>query len=202
MKLDSKARAKLAVSMINQGHILEEIRIACGLESHRTLYRDLSAHYEKSGGNKSWRYRNLLKRQRENAKGKKPGNNDVHIIETGYILRAGIEGIKALLKESENVIIPLFCEKELTKMAVDDETARNYLTSEETRSVVCIMDSCWNLDVEPCETLTPRVRGIVALATSLASAGFKVYIHTNSNFIEHVAIMQNRDIEVKVLLKT
>lgn len=195
MMKTSESLAKATVTLIHRGFTWESVEKELGRSKH-TIQAALHKHYSKSGGKESPYYRSLLKMARTNAKLALKTSNEVHILETGYILKVGTKGVEDLVNNKMNVVIPLFCIAELTKMQNDHAHAAEFLNSDISKKVVSLFvakEVFYN--AIPAETPN-RLKAITALAVDLDSSGFNVVVHTNSMRLKQIINLQNTSIDV------
>lgn len=198
--------ANMMVAKINKGSYVKEVAEFFGV-SEGYAYKLLREHYPVKKG----AYAKLLKTSRDNKKKRMEAQNvlcepmseeaksliqnEVAVMETGYMLAVGVEGI---LKETLDVYVPFFCIKELDKLSNSYNVARELMTMHwSNRQVTSInLRGKEELYVDPTYPVKDRSRGVVATCVELDSKGFKVRLLTNSREIEELAKLQECDIEV------
>lgn len=192
---NNETRVKKAINMINCGATWNQVCEALNL-SKGYIQKIVKRTYKTEKG-----YNNLLAKAKANKKAineaasaitdtesncKKNNVKEVVVVETGYLLNKGYEGI---LEEGLELFIPYFCIKELEKLTYclrDAEPIINMLYR--TNAITPI--NLWGkeqLFEEPSESVKDRTYGVVAVCCYLWNKGYHVRLMTNSREIEKLA---------------
>lgn len=204
MKTNNNAtRAKKAIKMINAGASWEQVCEALHL-CKSYIQKIVKSTYKTEKG-----YNNLLAKAKANKKAIDEATRilgattksdsevddvkEVVVLETGYLLNKGIEGLTG------EFFIPYFCIKELEKLT------HSYGDAEKVLNMVYGMRTITPINLrgreelfeEPSEPVKIRSYGVVAVCCYLWSKGYHVRLLTNSREIEKLANEQGiEDIEV------
>ena len=192
--LDVTAMTAKAIRMINrEGATWKDLSEMFSL-SIVHIQRCVRNSYSRNGD-----YQNLLEKARQNKAAKQQAesqkaepeiNEEVILVDTGFVKRAGV---KWLMQQSLPLYIPAFCIRELERMSEESSVAKQVLTFYwSTRRMSSIeLNGKELLLKEPKSPLRKaRSRGVVAVAVKLYSLGKKVRLYTNSFEVEQLALEQ------------
>ncbi len=154
------------------------------------------AHYKRESS-----YKALLEMARENAKRQSPvllksekkEELEIVVIETGAILA---NGVALILNQELETCMPLFCLRELEKIATRDQTAAEALTVIQSTNKLLLMPITRQeeeLFVEPKWVPRNRSRGIVSICCQLWANGNHVRLITSSGEVKRLLLEQGMD---------
>lgn len=191
------------VAMIRGGSYIEEVAQKFEL-SVSYVYKLLKENYPV----RRELYSNLLKTSRENKKKRAEetkalsepmsenaamsNQEEVVVLETGYMLAVGVKAIEDILKEGLDVYVPFFCVKELEKLSRSYHDAEALMTVHWQSGKITSLNlkGKESLYVEASYPIRQRSKGVVSVCIELASKGFRVNLYTNSKEIKRLAEMQ------------
>lgn len=186
-----------AIKYIRDGYTWNEV---VGLMSYSKGYLQslCKAHYKRESS-----YKALLEMARENAKrrslvlsqSKKQNKeeSEIVVIETGAILK---NGVALILNQELETCMPLFCLRELEKIATRDQTAAEALTVIQSTNKLLLMPITRQeeeLFVEPKWVPRNRSRGIVSICCQLWANGNHVRLITSSGEVKRLLLEQGMD---------
>lgn len=191
---DVTAMTAKAIRLINQENATwKELSETFGL-SKGYIQKCVHKSYSREGD-----YQNLLEKARQNKASKQQAEaqkaeleiiDEVILVDTGFIMRAGV---KWLMQQSLEIYIPAFCIRELEYLSKTSPVADQVLTFFwSTRRMSSIeLNGNEILLKEPDFSLKKaRSRGVCATAVKLYSLGKKVRLYTNSLEVEQLALHQ------------
>ena len=155
-------------------------------------------------------YRELLRMARSNESyGQEdpstPASKEVTVLETGYLMEVGPQGLQKLCSTEVPLVLPRFCVNELNKLATRFTVAQEVVDLLERVipsriTLVEIRPKDEILYEEPLEEMRARTLGVVAVAVDLDYHGNKVNILTNSGeILKLVRIQGDTDISVTLV---